>query len=540
MAIILGITGGFNHRVHDAAACLSLDGKLVFAQEEERFSRVKHSIGVMPTNAIKAALASASLDIRDIDCVAYYANYGDLVQRFTDFFNFIFGYCPPIKFVEHHHAHAASAFYYSGFDEAMILTADLSGNGISTTLSYGKGNEIKRLKQFRKPNSLGLFYGIITQLTGFQINKDEYKVMGLASYGEPTYNFDKVFKIEPGHYHFNPDCINMRELEGLNLSRQEKFYSNYLSRALNFEQFSGVDYLNRERINMAASVQKCLNDAAVSLIKWLHKETGTKNLCIAGAVGLNCIMNQQLIELDEVENIFVQPAASDAGASIGALADVSVNMGEILEGFPGVYLGNEFNEEQILAALKNVGVSYEKLSNKTETGAKILAEGKILGWYQGRHEMGPRALGNRSILADPRIKDMKDRVNFKIKYREGFRPFAPSILREHAEDYFELKGDCYQHMTVTCNAREDKSTVIPSVVHVDGTSRVQTVSKTDNALYHELLTAFHKETGSPVVLNTSFNLISQPIVNTPYDALATYFSSGIDALVIGDFLVKKL
>lgn len=535
---ILGISGGIMRGNQDAAAVLLVDGKLVFAQEEERLTREKHAVGALPERAMAAALQRSGLSIHDIDVVAFHANYRSIEENLRSYFTHIFGHCPEIRFVGHHLAHAASAYYASGFDEAMILTTDLSGDGISTTLCHGANGEIRTLREFRKPQSLGIFYSIITQILGFRRDNDEYKVMGMASYGTPTEELDWLLRVTEGSYELDQSFVRQVSAGSPNPSKQEPFYATTLIDRLGWHRVAGEPYTQRH-YDLAASAQAALNRAAISLVSWLHRQTGSRNLCVAGGVGLNCVMNQQLMMMDEVDQIFVQPAASDAGTALGAAYLVAVAEGETLAPFVGADLGNDFSADAIAADLDVLGVRFREIDDPAETAAQAVAEGKIVGWFQGRHEFGPRALGQRSILADPCRPDMKDRINHKVKFREEFRPFGPSVLAEAAADLFEVNGNPLPFMTVTTDARPGTAERIPAVVHVDNTSRIQTVDQTCCPLYHRLISEVANRTGVPVVLNTSYNVKGDPIVNTPTQAIGTLFGSGMDVAVLGPFAVEK-
>jgi carbamoyltransferase len=536
---ILGISGGVMQGNQDAAAALLVDGKLIFAQEEERFSRLVHAVGALPERAVAAALAYAGLNIRQIDYVAFHTANASLRENLSRYFHYLFGYCPPLRFVNHHVAHAASAYYASGYDEAMVLTTDLSGDGISTTLSYGKGTELRQLRTFTKPQSLGIFYSIATQVLGFRRDSDEYKVMGMAAYGKPTRELDWLLEIDDdGSYRLRDDNLVRLSASTTNPSKQEPLFSDLFVERVGFLRHPGEPF-TQEHFDFAASVQETLNRAAISLVRWLHRETGSRNLCVAGGVGLNCVMNQKLLELPEVSSIFVQPASSDAGAALGAAYVVAVDENESLAPFPGACLGNEFSNAQMRAQIENLGVPFREVSNPTEMAADAIAAGKIVGWFNGRHEFGPRALGSRSILADPRREEMKDLINIRVKYREEFRPFAPSALEEKANQYFAIDGHRMPYMTITCNVKEDRQADLPAVVHVDGTSRVQTVNREQSPVYHELISLVEQRTGLPAVLNTSYNVKGQPIVNTPVHAVETFYGSGMDMAVIGPFVLEK-
>lgn len=540
MTKIIGISGGFIHRIDNPAATLIIDGDVVFAQEEERFNRIKHSRGLIPTFAIQECLKYKNINIKEIDYIAFASNLPQLRNKISDYFNFNFGYCPKIVFIDHHLCHAASAFYPSGFKETIILTADYSGNGVSTTISIGKNNQINRIKEFKKPNSLGIFYSLITQVLGFEIDNDEYKLMGLASYGKAKYNLDKILEVGKGYYKLNQKMISKNEFKySKDLTRQEPFYSKELLKILKIKKrLKKKGFSNK--IDIAASAQKKLNDAAISLINWAYEKTKISNLCIAGGVGLNCTMNKKISELSYIKNLYVQPASSDAGNSLGAALITSLKFDKKINVKEHVYLGNQFNNKYIAKVLKNNGIYNKTIKLNEKFVAKKLNQSKIFAVFQGRQEFGPRALGNRSILANPMNKNMKNILNEKIKYREEFRPFAPIVMKKDSTKYFNIKnGVDYRHMTVTCDAKPGIDKLIPSCVHVDNTARVQLLEKGKNKLIENILNEFGKLSKNPVLINTSFNLNRQPNVNTPEDAISTFYASGIDYLIIGNRILIK-
>ncbi len=541
MSIILGISGGFIHRTENPSAVLIKNGKVLFAQEEERINRIKHSRGLFPTYAIKESLKYTNLKIQDVSYVSYASNLPFLKDKIKNYFEFNFGYCPPIFFIDHHLSHAASAYYPSNFKETLIFTADYSGNGISSTISIGKNNKIKRIKEFKKPNSLGIFYSLITQALGLEIDNDEYKLMGLASYGKPKYSLDKILKVGDGYYKLNQKIISKNELKySKDLTRQEPFYSKELLKLLRIKKrVKKNDFY--KKIDIAASAQNKLNQAAISLIKWAYKKTKIRNLCIAGGVGLNCTMNKKISELNFIKKLYVQPASSDAGNALGAALITSLKFDKRVSIKEHVYLGNKFNNKHISKVLKNNGIYNQTIKLNVKFVAEKLNRSKIFAVFQGRQEFGPRALGNRSILANPMNKNMKNILNAKIKYREEFRPFAPILMKKDVSKYFKIKdGVDYRHMTVTCDAKPGINKLIPSCIHIDNTARVQLLEKGKNKLIENILIEFGKLSKNPVLINTSFNLNRQPNVNTPEDAISTFYASGIDYLVIGDrILIKK-
>ncbi len=543
MSVVLGISGGFIQRIENPAACLIINGKLVFAQEEERFNRIKNSRGLMPTYAIKESLKSNGLTIKDVDYVGINFNYPKLLKKLKSYFKFNFGYCPKIFFVDHHVSHAYSAYYPSGFRNANIITFDFSGDGTSTTLSVARKNKITKLKEFKKPNSLGIFYGLITQVLGFNIDNDEYKVMGLASFGKAKYNFNDILKINKHGYKLNTKIINEDELikaKSLNITRQEPFFSNYLLKKLNIRQRMSKGNFTNKKLNIAASAQNQLNLAAENLFKIIHKKTKIENFCLAGGVSLNCSMNKHLSNLSFVKKLYIQPAASDAGGSIGAAFYVCRKFKEKIIVNNKFYLGNKFSNSHIKSVLKNNNIFKFAKKYNHKFIAKELAKSKIVAIFQGRHEFGPRALGNRSILANPKNKNMKKILNKKIKYREKFRPFAPVVLDKNVEKYFYIKkGIDYSSMTVNCNAKPYAKKNVPACVHIDNTSRVQILKFSENKKLGSILKEFGRITGEPILINTSFNLNKQPNVNTIEDAISTFYSSGIDHLILENYVLSK-
>jgi len=537
--VILGICGGIRSGHHDPAAVLYRDGKLVAAAEEERFLRIKHSEGRLPENAVRYCLAQAGISMRDVDALAYgYATVPGMDKRLRDYFNLKFGFCPEVRLVRHYMAHAASAYRVSGFSDAMVLSADVSGDSVSTLLSFGKGSEIKVIKSVPRPNSLGIFYSILTQILGFQRDNDEYKVMGLASYGKQEVDLSWLLKFGGGEYRLNYEeyMVSVGPNQAFP-SKQEGIYSDRLVQRLGLPRLK-EEPLTQKHMDLAFSAQKTLERAVIDLVSWLHEQTGSRNLCIAGGVGLNCVMNQRLLALPFVDRIYVQPAASDAGTAIGAALEVLAERGVQPETMEHVYTGPSFSDEEIEKALQSFKVSYRREEDVCRFAAEKLAQGCIVAWFQGAMEFGPRALGNRSILADPRDPAMKDRINATIKFREDFRPFAPAVLEESVEEYFS-DGVKSPFMTLTFDVRREKQAQIASITHVDGTARIQTVSRETNPRFHRLISEFGKLSGVPMVINTSFNVKGQPIVCTPRDAVSTFFMTGMDHLVLGDYVLSK-
>ncbi len=536
--IILGINGGVRAGYQDVSAVLLRDGKLIAAVEEERLSRVKHSPGQLPFLAVHEVLSIENISIRDVDVIATHGStWGNQYDEvLNSYFTNTFGFCPRTVRYHHHQCHAASAYYASGFDEAMILTIDASGDGISLQKATGKNGSINVVEQISRDNSLGIFYAMMTQFSGFHRDTDEYKVMGLAPYGNPN-KIDLSFLIERknGSFLVNKDYkVNYAPGQPQG-SRQQVVFNQHL-----------IDKLGQPRIpnsevtqfykNVAASTQQLLEDVLCDMVKKFSAETGLKKLCLAGGVALNCAANQKLLQLDCVEEIYVQPAAGDAGISLGAAYLASVEYDKIPEAMTTAKLGRAFNDDEIEAQLKLLGVKYEKIEEPSTVAADLILQDKIIGWVEGRAEFGPRALGSRSILASAFNPNMKEIINRKIKFREGFRPFCPSVLEEDFVKAFSSKQKALPYMTVNVDVVSDD---YPSITHVNKTARVQTVAKTEAGNFPKLLQAIQQQKGTGIVVNTSFNRNREPMVYNAIDAVSAFYGSGMDALLVGSFLVKK-
>lgn len=559
---VLGI-GGFSH---DSAAALVCDGKLVAAVAEERLTRVKHQ-GGLPRNAIRYCLDTAGLTPDDIDHVgAYmrpflrlgrripyrvlqiprnpvysigYMGY-ELVHNALYMYGLreVGGRRTALHYMEHHPAHAASTFLVSPYDEAAILCVDYVGEIAATWTGIGRGTSIDRLRTRNYPHSLGVFYSAITDYLGFLRASDEYKVMGLASYGEPEFidEFRNIVRTRPdGWYDIDLSWMRCHYAPG----PRTGYFSDKFLRRFGPRRMKGEPLTERHR-NIAASAQRVLEEAVLGLAQSLHRETGLSRLCMAGGVALNCSMNGRLLREGPFSEIFVQPAAGDDGIAIGAAFQLYYGLSGRPRAFvmDDVRLGPEYSDADIRAFLDGAKIPYEVPADLEARAAELLAEGNIIGWYQGRCEFGPRALGARSILADPTRPDMKDLLNKYVKHREDFRPFAPSCLEERAAEFFE---GCRRSpfMLFVYNVRPDKQALVPAITHVNGTARVQTVSKSVSPRYYRLIEEFEKRRGVPMVLNTSFNVMGEPIVNAPVDAVRCFYSTGMDALVIGNCVVVK-
>jgi carbamoyltransferase len=564
---ILGL-GGYSH---DASAALLRDGELVAAVQEERLTRIKHQ-GGFPYESIRYCLKAGGVTADDVAAIAFYtrksnwdgylldvlarslrhfrytathrrgfvASVGYRVQRSLNFradlgrFFHETGFSPRKFFdYDHHACHAASAYYASPFDGAVVLCIDGGGDGKSTTGWIGRGRELRELELgIRVPHSLGLLYTRITRYLGFPGSGDEYKVMGLAAYGKPTYvdRLRKLVVLTERGYRLEMGYFNYQYAYAL----ADRFYAEFGP-----PRTKGGE-ITAHYADMAASAQQLFEEIVLHLAVGLKRRTGLRALAVAGGSSLNCTANGMLLRSGEFDSIFVPPAASDLGTSLGA----ALYHWHQVRGRPrGFRLttdawGPAYGDDEVRAELERASIPYERLDDPAATAAELLAGGEIVGWFQGRMEFGPRALGQRSILADPRRREIKDRVNRTIKFREEFRPFAPSCLREYAPKYFDVDVDT-PFMTFTVGVLPARRDEIPGVVHVDGSARLQTVTREDDPLYHALLSRFHELTGVPLVLNTSFNLAGEPIVCSPFDALRTFFTCGMDALVIGRFLVRK-
>ncbi len=556
---ILGVSCFF----HDAAACLMQGGRVVAAAQEERFSRRKND-PEFPLQAIEYCLSEAGIGVDDIHCVGFYEKpllrFLRLLRTYIDNFPRGFpsyrkamglwlkqkrwiprflrrelGYDGEIYYIDHHLSHAASAFYFSPFERAAILTVDGVGEWATTTLGTGEGHEVRVDREIHFPHSLGLLYSAFTQYLGFEVNEGEYKVMGLAPYGQPRYarELDEVIQVDgSGIFSLNRRYFSFEyELEMINRKFETLFG---LSR-----RKPETPLLPAHR-NIAASVQKKLEEALLHLAQRAHALAGFSDLVLAGGVALNCVANSRILREGPFQRIFVQPAAGDAGGAMGVAAFLAHGLDSKCPREPlrHVYLGPGFETFEIKSFLSQEGCPFQEYEEPKllEETARLLAEGKVVGWFQGRMEWGPRALGNRSILADPRREDMKDILNQKVKWREPFRPFAPAIVLEEGPAYFEMDG-ASPFMLFTYPVKRPQD--IPAVTHVDGSSRVQTVAEEENPRFYKLLKAFQHVAGVPVLINTSFNLRGEPIVCTPVEAYDSFMKTDIDVLVLDRFIIKK-
>ncbi len=593
MSTILGISAFY----HDSAATLIKDGKILAAAQEERFSRKKHDADY-PLNAINYVLSEADVKLNDVDHIVFFEKpflkFERLLETYLAFAprgfksfslsmpiwlreklfqkKFLFDKLKlhdenfndigKIKFSEHHYSHAASAFFPSPFKEAIVLTLDGVGEWATTTVAVGKENSLKIIKEIHFPHSLGLLYSAFTYYAGFKVNSGEYKLMGLAPYGKPIYKdmiLENLLDLKTdGSFRLNMDYFNYAT--GLTMTNQ-KFSNLFKKQPRNPKK----DLLTQFHMDIASSIQSVTEEIILRIIKNLAKDYNIKNLALAGGVALNCVANGKILKEKLFDNIWIQPASGDAGGSLGAALaywyrELKHTRVEYKDQMKGSYLGPKFNNEQIENELKDVDAVFEKKEPQeiTSTIAKELANNKIVGWFHGRMEFGPRALGGRSILADPRSEKMQKELNLKIKYRESFRPFAPAVLRENLTEWFELNYDS-PYMLFVADIKKSKQikmsekdeklfgidklnikrSTLPAVTHVDYTARIQTVHKDTNPRFHELISKFHEITKCPVLVNTSFNVRGEPIVCSVKDAFNCFMGTNLDILVVEDFILYK-
>ena len=598
MSKVLGISAFY----HDSAATILIDGQIIAAAQEERFSRIKHDKSY-PYNAIEFCLKYANIELNDIDNIIFFEKpflkFERLLETYVAFAprGFI-SFCKSmpiwlreklfqknylinqlsrhdknfknknkdkIYFSEHHLSHAASAFYPSPFEEAIILTADGVGEWATTTVAVGKGKDLEIKKEIHFPHSLGLLYSSFTYYLGFKVNSGEYKVMGLAPYGKPVFVkkiLEHLVDIKnDGSFHLNQKYFNYST--GLTMTNK-KFDKLFGSKPRN----SNTEQLTQFHMDIAASIQKVTEDIMLKIARSLKSEFKISNLCLAGGVALNCVINGKILKEKIFENIWIQPAAGDAGGSLGAalafwhIQNKKPRFIKLSDSMKGSYLGKEFTQLEIEEELKKKGANYDVIEENQliDRTSVDLISGNAIGWFQGRMEFGPRALGSRSILADPRSTNMQKNLNLKVKFRESFRPFAPAILREDLSDWFDLNIDSpYMSFVAHLNKGKKikmsqteeqlfgieklniKRSEIPAVTHVDYSARIQTVHEDTNSKFYKLIKKFKEKTKCPVILNTSFNVRGEPIVNSPTDAFNCFMGTNLDKLIIGNcYLDKKL
>jgi len=541
--IVLGLHGGVTLGQHEPAAALALNGRIVALCEEERYLRVKSCYGMLPERSIHACLDLAGVKWGEIDLIVTPGiTYSDVADRWRNYLTHLFGSCPRLERVHHQAAHLNAAFYGSGVTDSLCLSLDASGDGAcGMTAEATRTGGLKILDEFPTSNSLGYFYTLMTYYCGFA-DGDEYKLMGLAPYGRPDIDLTPIIRPVSGGWEFDWSYVRSNPAPK---SPFEPQYSSKLEKLLAQPNRKPGEPLNDFYRNVAASAQKLMEDCLLSLVSSLHsKRPSARNLCYAGGVALNCSANRQLLA-NGFDHVYVSPVSSDRGLALGCAYAGAVMLGDRPWPLLDVYLGTEYPAATTEKELKANSIRYRVVEDAAEEGAKLLAQKKIVGWHQGRSEAGARALGNRSILAGCSDPEMRDLVNARIKYREEFRPFAPAVLQEELATLFEVPqaaNGCdtdFPYMTFTLRARDEKVKGMQAVVHVDGTSRVQTVRSSNNDRYYDLIRQYAGVTGAPVIMNTSFNLKGQPIVETPRDALMTFFGCGLDALLIGDFLIEK-
>lgn len=539
---ILGINGGFRQGYQDVSAVLLHHGEVMAAVEEERMSRVKHAAGRLPYLSILEVLRMGGITMNEVDTVAFHGSTwgAEIDEKIQQYFNHHFGYAPPLIKFHHHDCHAASTFYASGFKEALVVSIDNSGDGISTQISTGNNGALTTVQRYERSHSLGFFYSLINQYCGFVKDSDEYKLMGLSSYGNRrAFDFSWLIDFENGELKLNTAYVNTVPPGAPPLHRDDmNFNEAFLKKMGAPRRLPGTSISDFYK-DVAASAQQHLEEVVLKMLRHFAKQTGQTKLCLAGGVALNCVMNQRVIESGMFEEVFVQPAGSDAGISLGAAWLATAQAGLTPVRTMHTYLGPSFSNADIKTVLDSCHAKYAQVPDAAAVAAKLIADGKVIGWFQGGMEFGPRALGHRSILANATIQGMNDVVNQKIKLREGFRPFCPSVLEEDAPLYFDAPQLPLPYMTITCGVLPKMQEAIPAVTHIDGTARIQTVNEQQNPLYYSLLQNLKQHTGHGVVLNTSFNLSHEPIVATPRQALATFYSSGLDALLLGSYLIEK-
>ena len=535
---VLGFHGGVTLGQHEPGAALAINGRIVAACEEERYLRIKSAHGHLPYYSVKACLDWAGLSFNDIDLVVTPGiTYGDFQARISNYLRHNFGKTPELARIHHQMAHLSAAFYGSGFEESLCLSLDATGDGACGMLAFAtKEGGVEVLDEIPTSNSLGYFYTLMTYYLGFA-DGDEYKVMGLAPYGEPTVDLSRI--IRPSESGWTFDWSFVRSDPPVR-SPFEPLYAAKVEKLLGMPRRIPGSLMTDFYRNVARSVQETTERCLSSLVDRLQAmRPNCRNLVYAGGIALNCKANGGLFYSNKFDNIYVSPVPSDRGLAIGCAYWGAISLGDKPWPLLNVFLGSAYSNDHIRQELNANGVRYEEISDPASAAATLLAEGKIIGWHQGRSEAGARALGARSILASCSDAVMKDKVNARIKYREEYRPFAPTVLSEEKDDYFDARDVDFPSMSFTLNTRRAKADAIRAVVHVDSTARVQTVRSSDNELYYELLRQYRQRTGVPVILNTSFNLKGQPIVETPRDALMTFFGCGLDALLVGNFLIRK-
>jgi carbamoyltransferase len=536
--IVLGFHGGFGLSQHEPAVALIVDGRVVAICEEERYLRIKCSYGHLPYHAIKAALRMGNVSFEDIDLIVTPGiTYDGHEERIRSYLRHSFGSCPRVERIHHQKAHLATAFYGSGLDDALVVSLDATGDGAcgmlaTATLEHG----IRVLEEIPTRNSLGYFYTLMTYYLGF-IDGDEYKVMGLAPYGAPTLDLGTIVK--PEGQTWKLDWSYVRSEPPLR-SPFEPVYAPKLAEFLKHPARVPGSPIEKFYHDVASSTQAAFEECLLNLVqKLIRRAPGSRNLCFAGGLALNCAANRRLFYEAPLSNLYVSPVCSDRGLALGCAYLGAVELGDNPWPIWNAYWGSSYSNDEIRREIESNGCSYRETDTPAEEAARLLAEGKVIGWFQGRSEAGARALGNRSILAKPESKQVRDMVNARIKYREDFRPFAPSVLFEESRNYFYTRGADFPYMGVALDSFFEKRQEMNAVLHVDGTARIQTVRSSDNEIYYELIRNYYDQTGVPLILNTSYNLKNQPIVEAPRDALMTFYGCGLDALIMGNYVVRK-
>ncbi len=583
---ILGISAFY----HDSSACIVKNGEIVCAAQEERFSRKKHDFR-FPHNAIEWCLKEAKISIKDISYVVFYdkpfIKFERIILTYLRFApiglrsfmmampmwlknklhmrdlitNELGGYEGEILFTEHHESHAASAFYPSPFQKAAILTMDGVGEWATASIGIGEGRKIEIMKELHFPHSLGLLYSAFTYFTGFRVNSGEYKLMGLAPYGDPVYKNLILRELldlkDDGSFRLNMKYFNY--CVGLTMTNKR------FNRLFGGPPRKPESQITQREMDLARSVQEATEEIMLRMARYVKKVTKQENLCLGGGVALNCVGNGKILKEKIFKNIWIQPAAGDAGGALGAALfawyrylDNKREANGTNDSQQGSYLGTHYSKEEIKAILDEQAIKYEALSRDELVNkvARLINEGNVIGWFQGKMEFGPRALGSRSIIGDARSQEMQSKMNLKIKFRESFRPFAPTVIKESCSDYFDLDVES-PYMLLVAPVKKDKlinqnsqsakgfeklkvrRSAIPSVTHVDNSARIQSVDRKDNPIYYDMINEFGKLSGIPVIINTSFNIRGEPIVCTPIDALRCFLKTDIDYLAIGDFLIDK-
>jgi carbamoyltransferase len=536
---VLGVHGNFGRSEHDPAAALVVDGYVVAAAEEERFLRQRHAVGLMPEHAIRFCLDTAGIALRDVDALAFpRATWVGFEERLQAYLCYRFGCCPPIRFVHHHLAHAASAFYPTGFDQALVVTIDQAGDGVALAVYRAAGKGLTRVHAEPYPNSLGLYAAMLTQFLGFRSNHDEYKVMGLAAHGTSTVDLDGILDVAADGY-----CLNQ---ELLHREARRVFPEFHVEQLPLFNQ-ALTDRLGTPRrcnepiqpghFDLAASVQRRLEDAVLAVVN-RHRQPSDRRLCLAGGVAHNSVLNGRLARTGWFDELYVAPAAGDAGTALGAALQAAADAGDRPQPCHTSQLGPSVSDASIAETLARAGVHYRQVDDPAALAAELLAAGRLVGWFQGSAEYGPRALGARSLLANPTPAETKQRLD-TVKRREAFRPFAPALLDEFGGELIESYRPS-PFMSLTLPTTPLGGRLLAAAIHVDGSARYQTVTSGDDAgLFRRLLEAFHDLTGVPAVLNTSLNAGWEPIVLWPEDAMAFFTSSGLDALLMGSFVLER-